>query len=183
MRIISNLLLFSSIYLLLQGCAITHKFGPYRGQVLDAETEEPIEGAVIYFEFFTKYSAIVDAGSSYVTFREVLTNNEGKFQLTYNGLIFRPGHFWDWQPRLCVFKPGYATYPRNQITTISPKPDYGPITANTFFTIHLPKLFTIKERRKNLRRIFVNEENGKSDNRQIIRLKNIEQVNVGLEAY
>lgn len=182
MRLIIKLLLFFSIFLLLQGCAITHKFGPYRGQVLDAETEKPIEGAILYCEFYTKYSTIVDAASSYVTYREILTDAEGKFDMTYRGLIFRPGHLWQWMPICNIFKPGYATYPGNRLTTITPEPEYGAITADAYFTIRMPKLKTIKERRRNLANILYRGVKP-GETRHLIRLINVESVNVGLQPY
>lgn len=180
MTTIVKQLFFLLIILNTSGCAISHKFGPYRGQVLDAETDEPIAGAVVYMEFKTKYSAIVDAVSSYVDSEEVLTDEQGKFDITYRGLIFRPGHLWDWQPNLCIFKPGYATYPGNQITTITPEPEYDPIMPNQFFTIRLPRLKNIHERRRNLLFLYVNPDVPPENRKEIIILENLERINLGL---
>ncbi len=47
MKSLIVLILVLVIYPLSADCAITKKFGPYSGKVIDAETKEPIEGAAV----------------------------------------------------------------------------------------------------------------------------------------
>lgn len=80
-----------------------HSDGPYKGKVIDLETGEPIEGAVV-------------AGVWYLTHRfcdakEAVTDNNGEFVLP-KGSCFS---FWPFtemgRAEVVVFKPGYLAYP------------------------------------------------------------------------
>jgi hypothetical protein len=83
-----------------------HSDGPYKGKVVDMETGEPIEGAVVaglwYLEF-TISNPFCDA-------KETLTDNKGEF------ILPRASCFTFWplagmDREVVVFKPGYLGYP------------------------------------------------------------------------
>jgi len=83
-----------------------HSAGPYKGKVVDLETGEPIEGAVVAgvwgLEFgFTK--GFCDA-------KEVLTDKRGEFTLP-KAWCFDPSPFAGIGEHIIVFKPGYLGYP------------------------------------------------------------------------
>lgn len=80
-----------------------HSDGPYRGKVVDLETGEPIEGAVVAAEW-TLTHRFCDA-------KETVTDKNGEFILP-KGSCFS---FWPftemYSPEVVVFKPGYLGYP------------------------------------------------------------------------
>lgn len=83
-----------------------HSDGPYKGKVIDMETGEPIEGAVVaglwYLEF-TIRNPFCDA-------KETLTDKKGEF------ILPRASCFTFWplarmSGEVVVYKPGYLGYP------------------------------------------------------------------------
>lgn len=80
-----------------------HSDGPYKGKVIDLETEKPIEGAVVAAEW-TLTHRFCDA-------KETVTDKNGEFILP-KGSCFS---FWPfteiYSPQVVVFKPGYLGYP------------------------------------------------------------------------
>ena len=80
-----------------------HSDGPYRGKVLDLETGEPIEGAVVAAEW-TLTHRFCDA-------KETVTDKNGEFILP-KGSCFSFWPFTEMDPaRVVVFRPGYLGYP------------------------------------------------------------------------
>jgi hypothetical protein len=80
-----------------------HSDGPYRGKVVDLETGEPIEGAVVVAEW-TLTHRFCDA-------KETVTDKNGEFILP-KGSCFSFWPFTEMDPaRVVVFKPGYLGYP------------------------------------------------------------------------
>ena len=53
--------------------------GPYRGRVIDAETKQPLEGAVVLAIWETKTPGVAGYGYSYLDSEEVLTDENGRF--------------------------------------------------------------------------------------------------------
>lgn len=131
--------------------AITNNFGPYIGRVVDAETGEPLEGAVIYREFYTNSPNPGGVSSHYAGAAETLTDVNGEFNLSYRAFVFHPFCLWDPLPTLVVFKPGYGVYPRHDRSFLVPENtrDWD-LPEGEYVTVNLPKLTTKKERRENL---------------------------------
>lgn len=81
-----------------------HYDGPYKGKILELETGEPIEGAVVAAEWrleqqFIHWEPFCDA-------RETVTDKNGEFELPRAWCIYHP--FARIQnPTVVVFKPGY----------------------------------------------------------------------------
>jgi hypothetical protein len=81
----------------------------FSGRVLDAETRQPIEGAVVVAIYKVRQYGIADSGSSTADVKEVLTDKTGVFHI--------PSHiFFHCYPfakgevtTFTVFKPGYAS--------------------------------------------------------------------------
>lgn len=129
------------------GCAGTHEFGPYSGKVVDKETNEPIEGAVVFVRFFTQTGHFAGTSSYFADAVEVLTNSQGEFAVPVQRLRNTElGHFWDKSGDVMVFKPGYGCYPGHRETEVNPPafPD------EAYVIVKLPKLKTEEERRENL---------------------------------
>ncbi|NTV14494.1 MAG: carboxypeptidase regulatory-like domain-containing protein [Desulfobulbaceae bacterium] len=135
--------------LFLSGCAITHEYGPYTGKVVEKETGAPIEGAVVFISFYTKLPTPGGPTSHYADATEVLTNGQGQFDIPAQRILsMKPLQYWDPQPEVTIFKPGYGAFPGQRDTTISPKDEWFP--ANKQITVQLPKLKTREERLDNL---------------------------------
>ncbi len=82
----------------------------FRGKVIDAETKQPIEGAVAVVLYYKRSTVSLNPGgpSSHVTkARETLTNNKGEFYFpSYSEfLLFSEGTYVDF----IFFKPGYMS--------------------------------------------------------------------------
>lgn len=171
-----------SFFIAAGGCTFTHKFGPYSGQVVDAETGEPIEGAVVLIGFHTKSSSVGGWVHRFADAFEVLTDTNGEFRLYPKRVTsFRAMSIWDKHCDVTIFKPGYGVYPGNK--KAFGEPSYSPswsLPEGIHVTFHLPKLLTIKEKIINLHLIM--EPAGiKPEKMELLRkLENQERINVGL---
>ena len=86
--------------------------GPYHGQVVDADTGEPIEGAAVAgiweFEGFVLF---ITSFTHFANAKETVTDADGKFKLPLTfALTFWPFSALD-RINLLVFKPGYDSHP------------------------------------------------------------------------
>lgn len=80
-----------------------HSDGPYKGKVIDLETGEPIEGAVV--------AAVWTLTHRFCDAKETVTDNNGEFVLP-KGSCFSLWPFTEiYSPDVNVFKPGYLAYP------------------------------------------------------------------------
>jgi hypothetical protein len=80
-----------------------HSDGPYKGKVVDLETGEPVEGAVVAAAWFLTHR-FCDA-------KEIVTDKNGEFVLP-KGSCFSFWPFTEMDPaHVVVFKPGYLGYP------------------------------------------------------------------------
>jgi hypothetical protein len=164
-------------------CTISHKFGPFMGKVVDAETGKPVEGAVVLIGFFTETGTFGGTARRFADAVETLTDAKGEFRISPKQVnLFRKMASWDEDCHISIFKPGYGTYPKHPKTFISPGSKRSLyIPENEYITYHLPKLFTLKERKDNLFSIMepAGIPNEKMPNMQ--RLKNEEYINVGID--
>ncbi len=145
--ILSSLLLFST-----PGFTF---FEPYRGKVIDADTKEPIEGAVVV-AIWTREMRHYPIGESVIfkKARETLTDKNGEFSLKpYHHYSLRP--FSELWLRWTIYKPGYVSFGRySRHPKVKPK-DISPngLTSKIFrpyTVVELPQLKTRKERQKYL---------------------------------
>jgi len=81
----------------------------FSGKVIDAETKEPLEGAVVV-AVYNKTTMGLGAGtlSSIINVREALTNKEGSFRIPSYTTFIQP-FSWAYAATFVVFKPGYAS--------------------------------------------------------------------------
>lgn len=147
MKNLTGLVLLVAL-MLLPGCAITHEYGPYTGTVVDKETGEPIEGAVVFMSFYTgTIWAVGGRVSHYADAVEVLTDAKGEFNVPPQRVFaFHPGDTWDDEPSVIIFKPGYGAFPGHRGSSYEPK---GWFRAGVPLTIKLPNLKTKEERSDN----------------------------------
>ncbi len=167
------------IVILQTSCAITHKYGPYYGKLIDAETKEPIEGAAVLAVFYTKTWGLTVERSEYIDAIEVLTDKNGEFKIPAKRIItVRVLHGWDWHGYFTIFKPGYGCYPDHKDVKPMFVPN-GALPVEEYVPIELPRLRASEERLRNQSCFPVSIPDEKM--RKLIELNNIERVNLGLK--
>lgn len=86
--------------------------GPWRAQVVDAETGKPLKGVVI-LTWWTKFYRSVGgwAGGEYYASEEVVTGPDGRFTISRRW-TFTPSPGWSIikGPEWIIFKPGYGRW-------------------------------------------------------------------------
>lgn len=131
-------------------CTVTHRFGPYHGKVVDEDTGEPIEGAVVLVEFRTLLYTLAGFTSHFVDALETVTDQNGEFHIApHRSWVFRFPHAWDQHGAITIFKPGYGAYPEYPGIKERYEPGYS-IPASQLVMIKVPKLKTREERERNL---------------------------------
>ena len=122
----------------------------YHGQVVDAETGKPIEGAVVMVEWHKKAIYEMDGGGRFHNARETLTDAEGKFSLdSSEGINWNPLTIVQ-APRIIAFYPGYRAFTAAHPEDIGTKSDLYKI-AEAFergVVVKLTKLTSEKELRR-----------------------------------
>lgn len=90
------------------GC-LYHK-PEFSGQILDKETKQPIEGAVVV-AVYNKENVGFGAGANtdIITVQEALTNNNGKFHIPSYTTFLAPIFTRESFATFIIFKPGYAS--------------------------------------------------------------------------
>lgn len=139
--IISCLYLVSSAY--------AHSDGPYKGKVIDLDTGNPIEGAVVAaawtIETWAHTERICDA-------KETMTDKNGEFELPEGSCTAHPFAKLH-KPNVVVFKPGYLSYPPLGASPEERKAQMPGLTGYEFrdekqyYIIRLGKPKTITERK------------------------------------
>ncbi len=131
---------------------LIHIYGPYKGKVVDLETGAPIEGAAVFIEFST---VGIYSSSAYGGATETITDENGEFSIFWRPVLsLRPVAKWKPNGYVTIFKPGYGAYPGHADSKPLFIPN-GSISEKKYVTINLPKLWSIEERKKNLRNISI----------------------------
>jgi hypothetical protein len=87
---------------------VTDAAGPWRAQVVNAETKEPLEGVVVLAWWTRHVRSLGGPSSEYRDSQEVVTDRSGRFAIaprtffSLNPLVFFRGPFFG------LFKPGYG---------------------------------------------------------------------------
>jgi hypothetical protein len=103
----------------------------FRGKVIDAETKEPIGGAVAVAIYF-KYPIISGPGggsASIIHIKETLTDEKGEFYIPSYTAMIQPNSVED-DTRFIIYKPGYGKFPHQR--TSPPKPMSSPAIEKFF---------------------------------------------------
>jgi hypothetical protein len=144
------------------GWLLYHK-PEFKGKVIDAETKEPIEGAVVVV-IYNKHTLISGPGGGYssvIKVKEILTDKNGEFHFPSYTTLIQPNSIED-TAEFIIYKAGYGSYPDLQTsppgvvdpeklfskdygTSESVQIDYKTITY-TLGIVELPKLKTRYER-------------------------------------
>jgi hypothetical protein len=102
----------AALLLVLAGLAgAAEAAGPWRATIVDAETGQPLEGAVVVAAF-TKYSHHLagTAGGEYYGSDEVVTGPDGRFEIPARNLWNPIRIFTEVRMELTVVKPGYGRF-------------------------------------------------------------------------
>jgi hypothetical protein len=83
--------------------------GPYRGRVIDAETQAPIEGAVVVAVWYYDVFALVQTNTMFHDALEVLTDAQGYFVVNAPAIERRAPRQTRF-PVFTIFKPGYLYF-------------------------------------------------------------------------
>jgi hypothetical protein len=183
MRDKAFLVLLAALVTAISGCTITHRFGPFSGKVVEAETGEPIEGAVVLIAFYTEGFSVGGPVYRFADAVEALTDAKGEFYFPPRRVtLYRSMSIWDNECRISIFKPGYGAYPKNSKTFSVPNLEQSRfIPENERITFHLPKLLTLEEKKENLYKV-ENPAGIPNDKMQNLRrLEDEERINVGID--
>ena len=123
--------------------------GPWRAQIVDAETKQALQGVVVLAVWTRHVRGLGGPSSEYHHSEEVLTDQDGRFTIparsffSLNPLVFFRG------PRFLIFKPGYGwgIWPGGKQRERWPEEDLENIV------IELPRLKTLDERKEYLSKV------------------------------
>ncbi len=139
---LSSLILFAWA-----GPRVATAAGPWKAQIVDAETKQPLEGVVVLAVWTRHVRSFGGPSSEYYDSQEVLTDKEGRFTIaprsffSLNPLVFYRG------PRFLIFKPGHgrAVWPGGRKGEVWPEGSLESIV------IAMARLRTLEERREYLK--------------------------------
>jgi hypothetical protein len=167
MKYLKTILLIAILSLSSSGCALYHHYGPYYGKILDAETKQPLEGAVVLAAYYTWLHASPGGPAVYfLDAQEVVSDKNGEFKIpSLNAFALRPISTFEPDPYFLIFKPRYKCYAR-------------PVPENKHSTIEMIELRTIKDRIANSC-----SPTGvpKRKMKKFIESRNVERINLGFE--
>lgn len=78
----------------------------FKGKVIDAETKEPIEGAVVVVTYSKTSIGIAESYSVIIKVKETLTDKNGEFYIPSDTTMTQPLS-WEDMANFIIFKPGY----------------------------------------------------------------------------
>jgi hypothetical protein len=124
--------------------------GPWRGQVVDAETGQPLEGVVVLAVWDKLSPGVMHPRREYHDVDEVVTDADGRFVIperrvaTANPFVNLDG------PNLHMFKPGYGRWRDRGLPKEFDRYDVLRLMEKQIVTFELPPLKSLPERRKRL---------------------------------
>lgn len=84
----------------------------YRGKVVDAQTGEPLEGAVIAIVWYKKPVITMNGPQYFHSAKEGFTDSNGEFSVDGSpGIDWNPLTYIKERPYIAIFKPGYGPFP------------------------------------------------------------------------
>ncbi len=121
----------------------------YHGQLVDAETGEPLEGAVVVVVWHTEPRIAMDPPEYFHDAKEALTDAQGKFRLEASPAINWNPFMAIKDPNIVIFKPGYEPFALLRTLTRQGFKSFEDVDQafRKGTTIKLPKLKTQEELR------------------------------------
>ncbi len=125
------------------GCGhLIYTSGPYRGRVIDAETRQPLAGAVVLAVWYWESFGLGHPSEGFHDALEVLTDANGEFAIP------RETHFrvtgWVDKPGIVVYFPGYRDFSFVQVQWNGESIGS---TLREHTVVELPRLKSYKERK------------------------------------
>ncbi|MDA8240532.1 MAG: hypothetical protein M0Z67_09205 [Nitrospiraceae bacterium] len=123
--------------------------GPYSGKVVDTESKEPIEGAVVLAVW--KMTTCTPGGgvSTYYDAKETITDRNGEFKVPrLTSLALNPLYYLDDLTAITIFKPGYGYFPEYQVSPKATPIGLVKILRKKHPIIELQKLKNMEERKQ-----------------------------------
>ena len=151
---------------------------PFEGKVIDTETKEPIEGAVVLAVYYFTAHTIAGSNSYVEDGQETLTNKEGKFKLPRKRRWFVLHRGYP-EGKLVIFKPGYGVFPRHQRSiAVGENKSWPP--PGKYIVYELPRLRGVEERKENVISADVFDEFSIKKRNLYIEVLNEERKSLGL---
>jgi hypothetical protein len=184
----------ATFILLLVSSELSAKDITYSGRVIDVDTKEPIEGAVVVAEWLEEKATIAGPAERLKDVKETLTDKDGKWSITgpedetnkmIPSMLHLLGFYTIKKPNFIIFKPGYCPWPKSfEIEACREKIKYSGIPESTGGqVVELPRL---KNREDRLRALPgpIAGENALEKQKEFIKLINEESRSLGIpEAY
>jgi len=155
--------------------------GPYRGQVVDAETKAPLAGAVVVVRRLRDRVYPVHMVAEHYAVRETITDAEGRFFLDARD-VEEGAPRRTRRPGFLIFLPGYGSYPKQHV---APRGFTGGMFERPGTVVELPRLADREERRKHLWSFGPHSYSDKPfrDLPELMHRINAERTAIGLEPY
>jgi len=195
-KIIFLLAAFLGLGVILMIAGLYGKDRTFHGQVIDAETRKPIEGAAVVIHWVEARGTVAGESTRFKDVKEILTDKEGKWAITGpegsegNDLIayltFFTGIHYTRKPDFIIFKPGYCSYPGGlSIEACKGIKFSGSGETMAGKTAELPRLPNLMNREDRLRMMPgpVAGEGSIQKQREFLRLLNEESRNLGIPEY
>ncbi len=101
----------------------------FKGRVIDAETKEPIKGAVVVAAYQKSTMGVPHRYSTIIKVKETLTDKQGEFYIPSYTTLTQPLS-WSDMVTFTIYKPGYGNFPKQHIIPSG----LTPIDEEVFFT-------------------------------------------------
>jgi len=150
MKCLKTIVLLSILLLSFSGCAIYHHYDPYYGKVVDMETKQPLEGAVVLAVYSTWLWASPGGQVGYfLDAQELVTDKNGEFLIpSLNAFAFRPLSTFKQKPYINIFKPRYGCYPG--LWSKSSLVPNTVLQTDKYMTVEMLELNNWEDRRRNV---------------------------------
>ena len=118
-NLVATLCIITFAFVVESPCALS-KDKNFSGRVIDAETKEPIEGAVVVAYWYEARSTLLGESTRMKDVEECVTDKNGEWKIVgEEGKSFNPnphqslitGAYYTREPLFIAFKPGYCPWP------------------------------------------------------------------------
>jgi hypothetical protein len=158
-----------------------HPRGPYRGQIVDAQTKAPLPGAVVVALWRRDRVYPFQVNSEHYAVRETVTDSEGNFVMDVRDIEDGAPRRTR-KPEFLIFLPGYGAFPRRHT---SPQGFIAEIFNGSGSSVEVPRLVSRRERLDNLSAAspYRFSETPFKDLPRLMKAVDEERISLGLEPY
>ena len=127
---------------------VGYRLSSFEGKVIDADTKEPISGAVVLAVYYKTVYTVAGSNSYITDGQETLTDESGEFRIP-EVKVRSMSKRGSPRGKLIIFKPGYGVFPdHKQSNAVDVNKSWPP--PNEFIVCELPELKTEKDRKANI---------------------------------